>query len=108
RYFNEISIDSGKFCFGVESTLLALEAGAVDILIVWENLEIIRFKLKKHSNTENVYIHIRPDQESNKKYFVDPDTGIEMEIAERVLFLDWLSENYKDFGYFLFLRLNVT
>lgn len=49
RYFDEISQDTGKYCFGVEDTLKAMEMGAVDILIVWENLDIQRFVLKNHS-----------------------------------------------------------
>lgn len=50
RYFDEISQDTGKYCFGVDDTLKAMEMGAVDILIVWENLDIQRFVLKNHTN----------------------------------------------------------
>ncbi len=32
--------DTGKYCFGVEDTLKALEMGAVETLICWENLDI--------------------------------------------------------------------
>ena len=49
KYFDEISQDTGKYCFGVVDTLKALEMGAVEILIVWENLEIMRYLLKNHS-----------------------------------------------------------
>lgn len=34
RYFNEISQDTGKYCFGVEDALPVLELGSVEILIV--------------------------------------------------------------------------
>jgi peptide chain release factor subunit 1 len=40
RYFDEISQDTGKYCFGVDDTLKALEMGAVETLICWENLDI--------------------------------------------------------------------
>ena len=49
KYFDEISQDTGKFCFGVDDTLKALEMGAVEILIVWENLDIMRYVLRNHS-----------------------------------------------------------
>ena len=49
KYFDEISQDTGKYCFGVDDTLRALEMGAVEILIVWENLDIQRYVLKNHS-----------------------------------------------------------
>ena len=59
KYFDEISQDTGKYCFGVDDTLRALEMGAVEILIVWENLDIMRYVLKNHqtdgkSNCSNV------------------------------------------------------
>jgi peptide chain release factor subunit 1 len=46
RYFDEISLDSGKYCFGIEDTLKALELGAVETLIVWENLDVTRYILR--------------------------------------------------------------
>ena len=49
RYFDEISQDTQKYCFGVDDTLRALEMGAVDTLIVWENLMVTRYILKNHS-----------------------------------------------------------
>ncbi|CBI19672.3 unnamed protein product, partial [Vitis vinifera] len=44
KYFEEISQDTGKYVFGVEDTLKALEMGAVEILIVWENLDMNRYE----------------------------------------------------------------
>lgn len=46
KYFDEISQDSGKYCYGISDTLKALELGAVDTLIVWENLDLTRFILR--------------------------------------------------------------
>jgi len=42
RYFDEISRDTGKYCFGVDDTLRALDLGAVETLLVWESLGTIR------------------------------------------------------------------
>ncbi|KAM3181199.1 translation termination factor eRF1, partial [Hymenolepis weldensis] len=50
RYFEEISQDTGKYCFGVDDTLRALEMGAVDSLIVWENLLVTRYVLRSSSS----------------------------------------------------------
>lgn len=38
--------DSGKYVFGIGDTLQALEAGVVDRLICWENLDITRYRLR--------------------------------------------------------------
>src|SRR5258706_953295 len=46
KYFDEISQDTGKYCFGIEDTLKGLEMGAVETLIVWENLDITRHVLR--------------------------------------------------------------
>ena len=46
KYFDEISQDTGKYVFGVDDTLKALEMGAVETLIVWENLDVNRYTLK--------------------------------------------------------------
>ena len=60
KYFDEISQDTGKYCFGVEDTLKALEMGSVEILIVWENLEIMRYVLKNHqTDGESVILCVR-------------------------------------------------
>ncbi|ESO93046.1 hypothetical protein LOTGIDRAFT_216289 [Lottia gigantea] len=98
RYFDEISQDTGKYCFGVEDTLRALEMGAVDTLIVWENLSITRFVVRDHSTEENRILFLQPDQESDKTNFTDKDTGVEMEMVEQVSLLEWFANNYKNFG----------
>lgn len=53
RYFDEISQDTGKYCFGVDDTLKALEMGAVEILIVYENLDTMRYVLRVHGAESN-------------------------------------------------------
>ena len=56
-YFDQISQDTGKYCFGVEDTLRALEMGAVETLICWENLDIQRYSLKNHtSGNFNIFL----------------------------------------------------
>ncbi|XP_067656354.1 eukaryotic peptide chain release factor subunit 1 [Haliotis asinina] len=98
RYFDEISQDTGKFCFGVEDTLRAMEMGAVDILIVWENLDIQRFTLKNHQNDEEKIIFLKPEQEKDKTYFTDKDTGVELELVDQMPLLEWFANNYKNYG----------
>lgn len=51
RFFEEISKDSGKFVFGLKDTMDALEYGAVEIMIIYENLEQNRLTLKDSNNS---------------------------------------------------------
>src|SRR5438045_9538758 len=46
KYFEEISQDSGRVCYGVEDTLKALELGAAEVLIVYETLDVTRWVWK--------------------------------------------------------------
>jgi len=97
KYFEEISQDSGKVCYGVEDTLKALDLGAAEILIVYENLDITRWVLKSSDGVEKV-MHTTKQQESDREQFMDKETGQEMEVIEQSSFLEWLAEKYKDFG----------
>lgn len=98
KYFDEISQDTGKFCFMVQDTLHALEMSAVDTIIVWENLLINRITVKNASTNEENVIHLSPEQEANDTHFHDPATGVVLEIIDRLPLVEWLANNYKSFG----------
>lgn len=63
KYFEEISQDTGKVCYGIDDTLKALELGAVETLIIFENLEITRWILKDSEGAE-VILHTTKQQET--------------------------------------------
>ncbi|THH21105.1 hypothetical protein EW146_g403 [Bondarzewia mesenterica] len=117
KYFDEISQDSGKYCFGIEDTLKALELGAVETLIVWENLDITRHVLRNaaggdwsfclfpfcvmltYADSEEIIVYSRKEQEKDREKFVDKSTGLEMEqVVEPHPLLEWFAEKYKEFG----------
>ena len=85
RYFDEISQDTNKYCFGVADTLKALEMGSVDTLVVWENLEITRFVLMNHAADTQTILYLNPVQEQDKTKFADPVTGVELELVDKVI-----------------------
>jgi peptide chain release factor subunit 1 len=97
-YFDQISQDTGKYCFGVDDTLRALEMGAVETLVCWENLDIQRYTLKNHASGEQKILHLTTEQEKDKTHFTDKETGVELELEESMPFLEWLANNYKNFG----------
>ena len=51
-FFDQISQDTGKFVFGVKDTLACLDMGAVETLIVWENLDMQRYVFTNTSTGE--------------------------------------------------------
>ncbi|KAF2590855.1 hypothetical protein F2Q70_00040024 [Brassica cretica] len=98
KYFEEISQDTGKYVFGVEDTLKALEMGAIETLIVWENLDINRYELKNSTSGEIVVKHFGKDQETDQSNFHDAETNAELEVQEKMPLLEWFANEYKRFG----------
>ncbi|XP_050363643.1 eukaryotic peptide chain release factor subunit 1-3-like [Argentina anserina] len=98
KYFVEISQDSGKYVFGVDDTLKALEMGTVEILIVWESLDINRYVLKHKSTGEIIVKHLNKEQESNQSNFRDSATNAELEVGNKMSLLEWFANEYKRFG----------
>jgi peptide chain release factor subunit 1 len=41
-------MDTGKYCFGVKDTMMGLEMGAVEKLIVFENLAVDRYTMRRN------------------------------------------------------------
>lgn len=97
QFFEEIAQDSGKYVFGVEETIKAMEMGATKTLICWENLEYNRYIFKHPSTGEEQVFVLSAEQEKDPKYFTDPDSGVKLEFEVESL-LDWLANNYKKFG----------
>lgn len=127
KFFEEISIDSRKYCFGVEDSLRALDLGAVETLIVWENLPLIRVSLNHPTSGESKVLILTPEQMEDKAQFQintgngggDPFTStaddyitggdttgstgggsssLEYRIVEKIPFVEWLATEYRSFG----------
>lgn len=94
-FFEEISQDTGKFCYGIDDTLKALELGACDVIIVWEGLATVRYTLKDEDGNQVVK---NIDPSVPKEEFLKDKNGQEMEIVSEQPFLEWLAEHYKDYG----------
>ena len=98
KYMDEISMDTGKYCYMVTDTLSALELGAVEDLIVWENLDMDRIVLRNTSSSEEKIVHLSKEQQQNDNFFHDEDTGVELEIVENEPLVEWFANNYKNYG----------
>jgi peptide chain release factor subunit 1 len=99
-FFDQISQDTGKFCFGVRDTLACLEMGAVETLIVWENLEVARYTLNNPSTglQETRYLPKEQEGEGSGAHLKDKATGQDMDVVEVQPMLEWLANEYKKFG----------
>lgn len=93
KFFDEINKDTGKYCFGMQQTIDALEQGAVEKLIVWEDLEIMRYVFSIGNKEE-----IRFFNKNQKIDAIDKESNNVMNIKEKNLWLDWITEEYKTYG----------
>jgi len=99
KFFEEIAQDTKKYCFGIRDTLFAIDSSGVQTLIVYENLEINRIVVGTPSGDKILYL--TPAQEKNSHHFKDPETGSDLDIKEKVLYVEWLAENYTKMGFSL-------
>jgi peptide chain release factor subunit 1 len=94
KFFEEIAIDSNKSCFGVDATMASLESGAVDTLIVWEELAAVRHVVQEKATGKNHIVYCSSPDASPLKQF-DQEA---VEIKDSMPLLDWLAENFHNFG----------
>ena len=95
KFFEEIAKDSGDYCFGTKQTMQALEAGAVKDLIIWDDLDLVRYTLVMGNDKQVVYY---PDGIQPK------ELGDGWDIIDAIPFTEWIVENYNNFG----TRLNFV
>lgn len=98
QFFEQIALDTGKYCFGVRDTLHGLELGAVETLICWEDLDIIRFELVNNTDGTDEVMYLTPEKAEDSSNFVDKSTGVELEVKDQMPLVEWFAENYKKFG----------
>merc|ERR1712159_979674 len=46
QFFDEIAQDTGKMCFGIQDTMRALDMGAIETLIMFEDLGVSRVVIR--------------------------------------------------------------
>ena len=87
QFFTEIQMDSGKVCFMLTDTMKALEMGAVETLIVWEQFKE-ECKIVKNRETKEESMLLPKEIMDDSKF----------ELIEQVPFIDWIANNYTKFG----------
>ena len=98
NFFTEISLDTGMIVFGVADTMKAVEMSAIDKVLLYEDIEYMRYVIKNPVSGETKTYYLTKAQEEDPKYFKDVDSGIDMEVVESEPLCDWLCVHYGDFG----------
>merc|ERR1711934_418290 len=66
-------------------------------LLCWEDLAVTRISLRNNEEDSNTVLHLTAEEEEDPKHFRDAN-GVELETVERQSLVEWLCENYKNFG----------
>lgn len=98
RFFDEVAQDTGRYVFGVQETMQALEMGAVELLLLWEALEIQRIVLKGEQGASDTILYLTPEQEKTDDSFLKGRNGTIREVLDKQPLSEWLVENFKNFG----------
>ncbi len=98
KYFDQINLDSGRFCFGVDDTMKALDMGACETLICWEGLEVNRYVIKNDVTGEPEIFVLTPEKERDSKYFRNAETGVDKEVLDKQSLTEYFANEYKTFG----------
>jgi peptide chain release factor subunit 1 len=98
NFFENISLDTGMVVFGVHDTMQALQIGAVEKVLLYEELDINRYEIKNPVKGDSNVYYLTPTQEKDTKYFKDPATGMDLEVVSQENLADWLCVNYQHFG----------
>ena len=87
EYFDNIARDTGKVCYSYKETMYALENGAIETLIIWE----------EYAKLRNVYYNNEKEIEEIK---IEDTNKVDenLTLIKSDTLLDWLMENYKNYG----------
>jgi len=91
------SPESLPYCYGLSNTIAALEHGAVDTLIVWEELDVLRLQVKNSEANDGIVVKFSsPESVNLPSSFIDPETGSNLHIVECERLVDWMRARMDD------------
>lgn len=97
-FFSDISQDSGKVVYGINETMAQLEAGTLEQIICYENLNVIRLVLKNKETEALTTQYVNPEKITDQSLYKEKKTGDELEMVSDEPLNEWLVENYMKFG----------
>jgi peptide chain release factor subunit 1 len=99
NFYANLSKDTGMVCYGLQETMSAIiENNAVKQILVSEELDALRVVMRNKQTGKESVKFFQKDAIADQKTFVDPDTNEDLEIIEAEPLVEWLSENYQNYG----------
>ena len=94
EFFHHINVDDGLYCFGINETLNSYDAGAIEKIIIWENIDLTRFVLYDRDSETNIIKVLSTKEIDDTANFIN-DNNNDLDIVERENYVDWLAQNYQ-------------
>jgi peptide chain release factor subunit 1 len=82
KFFEAIALDTGLVVFGIEDTMKALELGALETLMLFEDIDAHRLVARHPVKGDTRVLVLTPAQEKNPKFLRDAD-GSNYEVTEK-------------------------
>jgi len=101
QFFEEIARDSGKISYGMKDTLPLLDGGVIQTLLLWENLPDFRTVIREADGETTRVVFCSEIEIQNRV-----EKGEEVVESEKLV--DWLAENYHNFGFSLVIIGDTT
>ena len=109
KFFEDISKEGGKTCYGYIETLKSLEAGAVETLIVYEDLPLTRWRLVDPAGgtfppaktlligvaEEHVVFTKDPNEQPSQE---SANPGEKLTVVDSMALTEWFTDNYTRYG----------
>jgi peptide chain release factor subunit 1 len=108
KFFEDISKEGGKTCYGYIETLKSLEAGAVETLIVYEDLPMTRWRLVDNAGgtafadaqslifVEEHIVYTKDATETPSQDSANP--GEKLTVVDSMALTEWFTDNYTKYG----------
>jgi len=94
KFFDEIAQDTGMIVFGVNDTMKALEMGAIEQILLFEDIDMYRYQIKHPVKGETKTFFLTSTQEKDPKWFRDNESGIDLDVQSKDQLAEWLCNNY--------------
>jgi len=96
RFFGEVTEQRGRYVFGVQATLAALDMGACSEVLIWDEMTLLRVVHGFGTDTEVDYF--------SQEAFDDPNDAEvlqklqQRELQDKQYLTEWLAEKYDCYG----------
>lgn len=101
EFMNVINTSENKICYGKDNTLFALENGLIDKLILYEDLDLIKYNFIDNE-IENYIIGKENDKD---EYLINNKNS---KLIDEILLSEWIIDNYHNYGTKIYLISDKT